>query len=85
MIVSVGLIPCPNIPITIKLIVSVMGNMCNMDTTVQTGVSGALLSRPSNLLEFRYGEDALHPLVEHTSQPNIFKETVFRERLMPIL
>jgi len=56
-----------------------------MDTTVQTGLSGALLSRPANLLEFRYGEDALSPLVEHSFQSSIFNDTTFRERLMPIL
>jgi hypothetical protein len=42
-----------------------MGNWCNIDNTVQTGVSGALLSRSTSLFDFKYGSDDLHPLVEH--------------------
>ena len=67
-----------------KLIVKTMGNMCNLDTTINTEV-GALLSHPAHLLEFRYGEDAMHPCVEHSSVSGIFNDTTFRERLMPIL
>lgn len=73
-----------NKSLTVNLLLE-MGNMCNMDTRDRTGEHGALLSRPSNLLLFSYGEDAIHPLVEHTLSQSIFNDTKFKDILLPIL